>query len=134
MYWMAIGPVENWKLSLEGNKVWGMQPRYQKQWEQIELGDSVLFYATTPVKGVIGYGTINSKMQNDKLIWPQEVEQGRTLWPLRFIFEIVFCLSLNEWETKRARVSHQVAVLQKSFQKINEEVACSLIEAIQTNP
>lgn len=133
MYWMAIGPVENWKLTLEGDKIWGIQPRYDKQWERATPGDTVLFYAITPVKGVIGYGTILSKMRDNKPIWPQEVKQGCALWPLRFTLDIGFCLALTDWGIKRMRVSHRQAVLQKGFQKIKDEGALSLLEALRSN-
>lgn len=130
---MAILPVENWKLPLEGDKIWGIQPKYDKQWEWATPADTVLFYATSPVKGVIGYGTILSKMRDNKPIWPQEVKQGSALWPLRFTLDIEFCLALRDWETKRVRVSHREAVLQKGFQKIKEELARALMEALQSN-
>lgn len=61
----------------------------------------MLFYATRPVGGVIGYGVVRTKFKQDKPLWPQEVMEGKVIWPNRFEFDVEYCLPLDKWKTNR---------------------------------
>ncbi len=67
-------------------------------WERLAGGDTVLFYATSPVGRVIGYGRMLSEFKQDKPLWPEERVEGRVIWPLRFQFDVSFRLRREEWE------------------------------------
>ena len=55
-------------------------------WERISPSDYVFFYAIRPV------GVVRRKFREDKVLWPREVEEGRVIWPNRFVFEVKVCL------------------------------------------
>ena len=57
-FWLAIGPVENWERALEAEGLWGVRERYQTTWNKVNKGDTLIFYAMKPVKGVIGQSHI----------------------------------------------------------------------------
>jgi hypothetical protein len=61
-YWMAVGSVENWNEAFRLGNIWGLEPKRQTLWESVEVNDVLLFYAMKPVAGVIGYGTITTKL------------------------------------------------------------------------
>ena len=80
-YWTLSGTLENWRVGLEKG-VWGVSERARGLWERVEPGDVVVFYATRNV-GVLGYGTVLEKFESREPLWPEEVREGRALWPYR---------------------------------------------------
>ena len=80
-YWTLSGTLENWRIGLERG-VWGVSERAKPLWEKVEKGDIVVFYATHNV-GVLGYGVVVEKFESREPLWPEEVRQGRALWPYR---------------------------------------------------
>ena len=70
----------------------------------------MLFYATSPVSGVIGYGVVRTKSRQDKPLWPQEVEENEVFWPYRFEFDVKYCLPQDRWRTQKV-VSDVIRVL-----------------------
>jgi hypothetical protein len=128
--WLAVGPPENWEIALKQGNIWGIPSRYEKLWVSIAKGDLLFFYATHPAKGVIGYGKIISTFRENKPLWPQEKEEGRSLWPLRIKFEIVSCLPIEEWPQKAIRLSRQRVMLRRAFQRLKDEVAKEIEQAL----
>jgi len=84
-YWLAIGPPDNWEIGIK-KKIWGVTPRHSKAWGLVEQGDTVFFYAMTPVKGLIGYGTVAKTKVDEKPFWPQEISEKQSYWPFRISF------------------------------------------------
>jgi len=129
MNWLAIGPLESWKRALELS-TWGMTKRYKHFWNQVSPHDTLFFYVTSPVKGVVGYGTIKEKLQENKPLWPEEVREKQTLWPLRLRFNVTHCLPPEWWETGRVRLNAKQAVLQKGFQALRKEVMALILKEL----
>ena len=96
--WLAIGPAENWKIGMK-KKIWAVSPAQSKTWEKVETGDRVFFYATAPVKGIIGYGNVARTKVSETSFWPQEKEKGHTLWPFRIEFSEVTVIAASDWES-----------------------------------
>ncbi len=70
-YWLFSGPQENWEKAIS-HGTWGAEPGSQpaKQcWSKIRPGDIALFYATHPVKGLIGLGILKAKTKSTIQIW-----------------------------------------------------------------
>ncbi len=121
-YWLAIGPVGNWEIGVK-EKVWAVSPAHNKTWKRLRPGDTVFFYATAPVKGIIGLGTVREKRFDEELFWPQEREKGQSLWPFRLRFGDLKVLPKKEWSTKRYEPDRQGIVFQRAFQPVKPEVA-----------
>jgi hypothetical protein len=130
--WLAVGPPENWEISLEKG-VWGIPPTYEKAWGRVAPGDTVFFYATAPVKGVIGYGEIRATKRESTPLWPQEVKEGRALWPLRVELEVKASLPRQQWEYRRVTVQRRGLVLQRAFQRLTDARAQELLEALTSS-
>jgi len=128
LYWLAVGPVENWKISLERG-VWGLSVTYLHSWERVQAGDIILFYATLPARGVIGYGVVTSIKRQREPIWPEEVEIDYALWPLRLYFQSKVCLPLEQWQVKSIRLPSQIP-LRRAFQQLRDESARKLLLAL----
>jgi hypothetical protein len=120
--WLAIGPAENWKIGIK-NKIWAVSPAQLKSWEKLRQGDRVFFYATAPVKGLIGYGTVGGTSADEKPFWPQEVEKGHVLWPYRIRFSEITHISPHDWEARRYVPERKGIVFQRAFQPANENHA-----------
>ncbi|MEM3421421.1 MAG: EVE domain-containing protein [Candidatus Hadarchaeum sp.] len=74
--WICVGKVENWETAISGN-IWGVKERQKNLWEKLQKGDLLLFYATSPVSGIIGVAKIDNKVIQDKPLWPEEREKNK---------------------------------------------------------
>lgn len=125
-WWLAVGRPEHWEVAFENGNIWGLRETLKANWESLLNGDGVLFYATSPVKGVIGYGVIRSKFKQDKPLWPQEVVENRVIWPYRFEFDVTYCLPREKWET--GRLVSEKLMPRIGFQPVSEELASRIVE------
>jgi len=127
--WLAIGPVANWEIGLK-KKVWAVSPAQSKTWEKVAPGDRVFFYATAPVKGLVGYGTVSRTRVDETPFWPDEKAKGHTLWPYRIEFSSVTHISIHDWETKRVAPERQGIVFQRAFQPVTPDRAAEWVQAL----
>lgn len=110
--------------------IWALAGGYYKTWTRLAKGDRLYFYAMTPVKGVIGYGTVSETFVEEKnLIWPEEVKRKEVLWPLQIRFKIQSLVPLESWETKKIPIARGAIVFQKALQLLKPELAEFLCEA-----
>lgn len=128
-HWLAIGPSENWKIGVK-KKIWAVGPAQSKSWEKVEPGDTVFFYVTAPVKGLIGYGTVEKTRVKEPPFWPQEKEKGHALWPFQITFSEVTCLSEEDWEAEALRPKRKGIVFQRAFQPIKSDRARQWLKAL----
>ena len=87
--WLLSGPQANWETALT-HGTWGVEAgsHVVKQcWNTIEAGDILLFYATKPVKALIGVGIAKATYISDVVLW--ENDQGKTC-EHRVPFEVCF--------------------------------------------
>lgn len=101
-YWLVVGTPRNWKFAFENGCIWGLKQFREmiSLWNLLEEGDKLLFYVASPVKGVVGCGKVTTKFRQTSPLWPEEVKKGVALWPLRFEFDVEYCLSPSLWETR----------------------------------
>ncbi len=127
-YWLAIGTGRNLGLSLK-TKIWGMSEHYNSNWEKVQKDDVVVFYAMKPVKGIVGYGKVLSKIKEHRLLWDQEIREGTVLWPLRMRIEYVYVLPERKWNASRLPLPplSEGIVIQSSFQRLRDNLAEHII-------
>ncbi|MEM2930973.1 MAG: EVE domain-containing protein [Thermoproteota archaeon] len=101
--WIATGPVQNAKTSFERVK-WGVNKRLKNSWDRIAQGDLLLFYVTSPVRGIVGVARVEDKVEENNILWHDEEVVGRTLYPYRILFKPLFILDEDKWETDKIAV------------------------------
>jgi len=69
-------------------------------WNLLEEGDKLLFYVASPVSGIVGCGRVTTKFRQTNPLWPDEIRRGTVLWPLRFEYDVEYCLSPQLWQTR----------------------------------
>jgi len=129
-YWLIVGAVKNWITAFEHGNIWGLRKTQRHLWESLSEKDEVLFYATQPVGGIIGYGIVQTKFIQDKPLWPQELNKHEVVWPLRFEFDVESCLPQKEWKVNKL-VSKAIWP-RAGFQLISKEIAKALISAMSS--
>jgi len=129
-HWLIIGPPANWEIGIT-NKMWSLSTRYEKFWARLQPKDNILFYATAPVKGVIGSGVVVKTKKNQSPFWPEEIKEGKLLWPLKIHFEDIKYIPIKKWEDNRIPVDRQGITLQRALQQIPDERGRSLLQALQ---
>jgi predicted RNA-binding protein len=128
-YWLMVGSKGNWDIAFQHGNIWGLKKTQRHFWEEIDEKDIVLFHATNPVGGIIGYGKVRTKFIQDKPLWPDEINNNEVIWPLRFEFDVEFCLPPDKWKNKKI-VSKEL-FLRAGFQQLNESIAKKLISSMQ---
>jgi EVE domain len=73
-YWLAVGTPQNWKTAFDLGNTWGLKSKGPQatNWKQVQIGDILIFYAVSPVKGIIGYGVVQQKLKQNTPLWPEE--------------------------------------------------------------
>jgi hypothetical protein len=126
-YWMAVGSPSNWMETFAKGNIWGLRPRQKHRWENLAENDIVLFYVTEPIAGVIGYGSVQAKFVQDKPLWFDEVKEGKVIWPLRFEFNVDYCLPPDKWEVDRITSDTLKLKVAVGFQSIESQLAEQII-------
>jgi hypothetical protein len=98
--WISTGSPENWETAISGN-IWGVRESLKSIWERLQKGDLLFFYASKPIKGIIGVARIENKFKQDKPLWAQELEENKVIWPYRFDFKVEFLLPRSNWQSKQ---------------------------------
>jgi len=130
-YWLAIGPEQNLRLSVNRN-IWGLNEHYHRSWEEVNQDDVVIFYAMKPIKGVIGYGKVLSKTKDYQPLWDQELKEGAALWPLRMNIEYLHVLPQSKWNSNKVPLPplSEGITIQRSFQRLRDYLARDIIAGL----
>lgn len=133
-YWLTVGAPEQWKTAFEQENTWGLVTRQQHLWNGLAENDVILIYVTKPVSGLVGYGTIKTKFKQDKPLWPQEIAERKVKWPLRFEFDVNYCLTPDEWVAKRVTSDALKLKVGIGFHPVEEEFAKQMISLLEPSP
>ena len=128
-YWLAVGTPQNWKTAFDLANTWGLKSKGPQaaNWKQVEIGDILIFYAVSPVKGIIGYGVVQQKLKQDTPLWPEEIAKHEVIWPLRLIFEVRYCLSPDRWAEDKV-INDPVSFRAKmGFREISKTLATEVL-------
>lgn len=133
-HWLVVGTPENWKTAFQHGNIWGLRAtrRHLNIWNNLNEDDVVLFYATRPVGGIIGYGVVKTRFRQDKPLWPQEIHEKRVIWPLRFEFDVSECMPPDKWETSKRITEALKLRVRSGFQLLDQKMAVDLIEALES--
>src|SRR3972149_9518279 len=96
-YWLLVGSPKNWDVAFKHNNIWGLRQTQSRLWDKLEEKDRLLFYVTTPVKGIVGFGSVRTKFKQNRPLWPDEIRSKKIIWPLRFEFDVRFNLPPDKW-------------------------------------
>jgi len=129
-YWLVVGSPENWHTAFEHGDIWGLKETQRRLWENLRENDIVLFYATRPVGGLIGYGSVRTKFRQNQPLWPQELQEGKVIWPLRFEFDVEYCLPPDRWKTQK-RISKELWP-RGGFQLLSQSIGKHLVSSFKT--
>lgn len=132
-WWLAVGPPEHWQIAFQFGKIWGLRgvDVLIARWEKLREGDRILFYATKPVSGVIGYGVVHTKFKQDKPLWPREVQEGKVIWPYRFEFDVEYLLPQDRWMEDKVLTEYiKASAKVGGFQIVREEEAQKIVEKL----
>ncbi len=124
-YWLLVGSKKNWETAFANRNIWGLKQTQRRLWDNIKENDELLFHATIPVGGIIGYGKVRTKFFQDRPLWPDEIKNNKVIWPLRFEFDVGFCLSPDKWKSEKV-VSKELFV-RAGFQQISDSIAKNII-------
>ncbi len=131
-YWLVVGSPHNWKTAFEHKNIWGLKRTQRHLWENINEKDTLFFYVTSPVSGIIGYGTVRTKFPQDQPLWPQEIKENRVIWPLRFEFDVERCLPPDKWQT--SKIASRELFPRGGFQALDHDIARQLVSKFTSLP
>jgi len=131
--WLIIGVPKNWETALsQPVPIWGLKPRYQAEFQSMNIGDILWFYSTSPVGGIIGVGIAKDKyVDNINLIWEEELKRKEVIWPLRFRIHALKVLPITRWKTDRIKINDFNLFWQTGFQLLQEDHAEELFRRVE---
>ena len=129
-WWLTLGPKANWQVAFANGNIWGLKDtgRPQLMWDTMKEDDRMLFYVTTPIAGVVGYGTVRQKFKQDHPLWPDEIQASVVLWPLRFEFDIDYVLPMENWEQDKISSAALRTLARGGFQPIDDDLAQEVVQ------
>jgi len=121
--WLLIGVPRNWETALSHPvPLWGLKMLYRVEFQALQPGDLLWFYATKPVGGVIGIGAVKDKYTDVvNLVWEEELVKKEVIWPLRFRIQVLKVLPLSRWRVDCLKINDFGLFWQRGFQLLAEE-------------
>ena len=131
--WLIIGPQISWSAAFELGGIWGVKERLYPEWKALDPGETVFFYVTSPVSGVVGVGSVTNKFVQDKPLWPDEIEANQVIYPYRFEFDIAYVLEHERWRADRIKVPLTVQELKRGVNVLLDRSVRHLASATVNN-
>lgn len=102
-FWLVVGSENNWNVAFKNGNLWGLKDMRELRslWNMLREADRLLFYASRPVHGIVGFGQVVTKFRQTNPLWPDEIERNEVIWPLRFEFNVEYCLPPSLWKSNR---------------------------------
>jgi hypothetical protein len=108
--------------------LWGLKTSFQAYFNSIKIGDLLWFYSASPVSGVIGLGAVKDKyIDNENLIWPEEIENNKVIWPLRFRIQVLKVLPAYRWKEDNIKINDFGLFWQTSLHLLNDKHISELL-------
>lgn len=128
--WLVIGVQTNWDTSLtQPIPLWGLKPRYLNAFQVLRPGDFVWIYVTDPVRGVVGVAVVKDKYQDyTNLVWPEEIQTGEVIWPLRFRLHVMKVLPRGIWTQGKISITDLRLNWQIGFHLLNHDDAATIMQ------
>jgi hypothetical protein len=88
---------------------------------------------TSPVRGVVGVGYVKDKyIENSNLVWPEEWQKRKVIWPLRFRIHLQKYIPQDSWESKKISIADFGLNWQRGFQSLDDHQAAQLAKRAQS--
>jgi len=131
--WLVIGSAQNWETALaQPVPIWGLRPAHKSAFDAMQPGDTVWFYATSPVAGVIGLGLVKDKyIDKSNLVWDEERREKKVIWPYRFRIQALKVIDTDHWKTDKVDIRDFRLFWQNGFQQLNAEHGAELLRRFQ---
>jgi hypothetical protein len=130
-FWLVVGTPVNWHTAFDFGGIWGLKNSQRHYWEDLsENTDIAMFYVTSPVSGIVGYGLVRNKLHQLSPLWPEERAKNEVIWPLRFEFDVVSCLPPAVWESGRFAAESLKARVRGGFQGLDAVTAAQAMQAL----
>ena len=135
--WLVIGSSEHWETAFaQPIPLWGLRESFLKSFQILSRGDKIAIYIITPIKGVIGFGSIKDKyIDRETLIWNEEKARGEVIWPLRFRISDIQALPRQYWKAKKGSnlpapvdITDFPIFWQKGFHQLSDSQAAKVFE------
>lgn len=104
--WIISGNEENFEYAIKCKQTWGVQDKWFPQWKSLEKGNALFFYISGKIKRIVGVGKVENKFIQREPLWPDEIEDGRVKYPLRFEFTLDYLLNKKDWEIKGIEINN----------------------------
>ena len=127
-YWLVVGAMQNWRTAFEHENIWGLKETQRHLWESLDENDKLLFYVTRPVGGIIGCGVVRTKFKQNQPLWPDELKEYKVIWPLRFEFDVEFCLPPDKWAS--GKIISKELWPRAGFQLLSQNIGEKLVSTI----
>jgi hypothetical protein len=132
-FWVLTGSPGSW-FSATSDKTWGVTKRFKAIWKKVSKGDVLIFYATNPVKGVIGIGKVKKRFKDKTPLVPEELLENKIIYPYKIKFKIIHMLPHAFWERDKVSIKDLKVVY---FGQINyltdKETIKELLERIDAS-
>jgi len=116
-FWVLSGSLENWETGLNYKK-WGVRITLEKLWQRLQEGDNLAFYVTKPVKGIVGFGRITKKFEENYPLWKDEIRANKVIYPFRWSFQIV-ALAEQPWAENKIVISDLAVEIRAGLNSIS---------------
>lgn len=123
-----VGSPQNWRTAFKQKNIWGLRQTQRHLWESLSETDTLFFYVTSPVSGIIGHGTVRIKFHQDQPLWPQEIKENKVIWPLRFEFNVERCLPLDKWQI--SKITSRKLFPRGGFQALSHNITRQLLSKL----
>jgi len=77
---------------------------------------------------------MQTKFRQDKPLWPQEIGEGKVMWPLRFEFNVEYCLPPDKWETDKITSDTLKLKAGMGFHSLESQFASKMLSEFKLVP
>lgn len=128
-HWIIFGPEKSWETAFKQGGLWGAKEALYPEWKALDPKDRIFFFVTKPISGVIGAVRVQTKFIQDKPLWPDEIAEGKVLYPYRFEFQIDYVLEQDRWKNDRIKVPLTIQEMRRGINLLLERTVDKLYEA-----
>jgi hypothetical protein len=119
-HWIILGPEKSWETAFNQQGIWGTKEMLYPEWKALDPGDIIFFYVTKTIRGVIGIGRIETKFIQDKPLWPDEIDAGKVIYPLRFEFHVDYLIEQKDWKSKKISIGLSIQEMRRGINFLQE--------------
>lgn len=133
-FWLTVGTPENWHTAFDYGGIWGLRTTQKRFWDEMrENQDIIFFYVTSPISGIVGSGLVRTKLHQISPLWPEERAKNEVIWPFRFEFDVISCLSPAVWQSQRIAIEELKSRVRSGFQQLESALAQQLSRLTPTS-